>query len=106
MADITFVILEDKLCPREAILLQNFVPLLLRDARAPFLIFLRAEPPARQKTKSKAYMGCKNRARFYTPPELNPSYTLPLINVMPPSSTDVIKDDDTSSSAISELNSD
>ena len=33
-------------------------------------------------------------------------YTLPLINAMPPLSTNVIDDDDTSSSAISELNSD
>jgi hypothetical protein len=45
------------------------------------------------------------RNNFYTP-ELNSPYTLPLINAMPPSFTDVIKDDGTSSSAISELNSD
>ena len=42
-----------------------------------------------------------------TPPRAqSPRYTLPLINAMPPSSTDVTEDDDTSSSAISELNPD
>ena len=46
---------------------------------------------------------------FYTPLELNsplPRYTLPLINAMPLSQTNVIEDDGTSSSGISKLDSD
>ena len=40
------------------------------------------------------------------PPRAPPLYTLPLINTMPPSSANVIEDDDTFSSTISDLNAD
>jgi hypothetical protein len=42
---------------------------------------------------------------IFTPLELAPRYTLPLINAIPPLSTNVIKDDNIPYSTISKLNS-